>query len=273
MVNVIVILLALAGYSLLNLGQAIQKFGLGLKKDGLLKKWSIWFIGTTGTFIAVLLIMAALSLGNVSLVSPMAGSGLIILTLFSHYFLKEKIHKTDIWGVMLIVTGSIVVGLLSGHKEKEHVDHFLIILFPSILIVTFITSWLIGKKTSFKAIIAGGSAGMVAGLGVIFQKALLINTEVTIISTENLSLLLYNPYTYFWIAATLFSFILLQFAYKAGSAIQIIPSFNVTLILIPIIGGTVIFKERVTLLQWLFILIILCGVYLLTGKQKTSSAI
>lgn len=76
------VLLAFIGSSLLNIGQAIQKMGLALVPASRLRGWALWAWGTLMITSVSFIILFAVSIGSVSLISAMAGSGLASLTLF-----------------------------------------------------------------------------------------------------------------------------------------------------------------------------------------------
>lgn len=270
MTNLFVILIAFTGYSLLNFSQAIQKIGLSYDKEHYIKKWLIWFSGTLGTLIAIGIVMIALAFGKVSVVSSMAGCGLIILAIFSYFVLKEKISLKNILGIILIVFGSGLVGLLNNQSDNKEMNFLPIIIYPFAFFLIYLILWLIGRKSKFSGFITGGCSGMFAGLGVIFQKALLIHGNILS------NFILQNPYLYLWLGLTVISFFILQYSYHLGTNIQIIPSYNVNLIIVPVIGGAIIFKENLIVCQWISILLIIFGVFLLTGKkiiQKKESGI
>mgnify|MGYP006301464363 CR=1 FL=1 len=62
----------------------------------------------------------------------------------------------------------------------------------------------------------------------------------------------------------------MQFAYKYGKSIHVIPSFNVNLVIIPVLGGALVFSEIVTFFQLTGVLLILSGVVFLgvSGKRR-----
>ena len=57
--------------------------------------------------------------------------------------------------------------------------------------------------------------------------------------------------------------VILQVSYRYDTAIRIIPTFGVNYILIPILGGLIVFGEVLRPLQWSGIGLILFGVVLL----------
>ena len=78
--------------------------------------------------------------------------------------------------------------------------------------------------------------------------------------------LLSNPWALTWIVISLVSMVVMQFAYRMGKAIQIIPAFAANTIAIPVIGGVLVFSERLHVFQWIGVILIFTGVLLLTLK-------
>jgi drug/metabolite transporter (DMT)-like permease len=64
--------------------------------------------------------------------------------------------------------------------------------------------------------------------------------------------------------------VVMQFAYRRGKAIQLIPAFAANTIAIPVVGGLLAFSERLHPFQWIGIILIFAGVFLLTIKTSYS---
>jgi multidrug transporter EmrE-like cation transporter len=77
-----------------------------------------------------------------------------------------------------------------------------------------------------------------------------------------------NPYSIVWVCISLSSIIILQFAYKKDKAIRIIPAYSATNIVLPLISGMLCFGERLSWIQWIGVVAILAGVFLITAKPK-----
>jgi uncharacterized membrane protein len=96
--TVLSLLIAFAGYSVQNISQASQKIGfLRMKKDrktGMI----IWGAATVGTGLSTLILLTAVSLGQVSLVGAMAGTGLVSMTIYSRFVIKEIPGKNKMAG-------------------------------------------------------------------------------------------------------------------------------------------------------------------------------
>ena len=169
----------------------------------------------------------------------------------------------------------------------EHLFYFLGAVFAVFILLILILK----KREVLLGILLAGGAGTLGGFVILFQKistsalgraASFLKTNNSIPSTVSLleTLLLRlvyvfaNPYAAAWIALSLLSTFVLQFSYKHDEAIRLIPSFNSAYILIPILGGVLIFREPLYPLQWAGVSLILCGVSVLTfGKSRQKGTV
>jgi drug/metabolite transporter (DMT)-like permease len=272
------ILLGFLGYSILNIAQATQKIGLRLAKQKKLKGRLLWTAATLGTSVSVFVLLWAVSLGSASLVGAMAGTGLAALAVFAHFVMKERVGKKELTGIVIIISGAALIGYLA-EKNKAGVillDRLFILL--GIVILLYVVLWIVfAQKDSTAGIVIGGFAGALGGFIPLFQKVATSapgresaffpaspGSEATLWS--GLLSIFANPYALIWIGLSIISVVVLQFSYKRDTAIRIIPSFSANCLLIPLIGGVACFLEQLHILQWLGVVLILGGLFLLTVK-------
>lgn len=261
--QILSIIYAFLGSSLVNLAQAIQKIGLDSPDEKKLRKWEIWGSGTVLMMIGPLVIQYATSLGGASLVGAMSGTGLATLTLFSHFVMKEKIKSNELTGVITILLASLLIGIFStGKNIKSTINLTTLLIFISIVTTGYIICTSISIKIGkLIGIILGGFSGATGGFVTLFQK-------VTTSNPTGATNIFLNPFFYTWIIISLVSFFILQFSYKKDKAIRIVPSFSANYILIPVLGGVICYSEIMNLFQWIGVLLILAGVLLITIKIK-----
>lgn len=278
------ILLAFFAYSLLNITQATQKIALKIAKSRKLPGIFLWIFATLCTTASIFIVRHAVSIGNASLVGAMAGSGLASLAVFSHFVMKERIGKKEILGVFVIIVASGIIGALSPEEKSTIILLDRLFIYLAIIAVVYILVWILFyKRDEIVGIIIGGFAGALGGFIPLFQK---VETsaigKASSFFPENvapdqgglLGLLISilrmfaNPFALIWICLSIASIVVLQFSYKRDKAIRIIPSFSTNCLLVPFIGGVICFQEQLHYGQWIGVILILAGLFLLTIKIK-----
>ncbi|CAN1217621.1 Probable magnesium transporter NIPA9 [Linum perenne] len=119
------IILTLAATAGNNIGKVLQKKGTiilpplsfklkVIRAYALNKAWVIGFLMDIG---GAMLMLKAISQAPVSVIQPVSGCGLAVLSVFSHFYLKEVMNVIDWVGITLAAIGTIGVG--AGGEEQE----------------------------------------------------------------------------------------------------------------------------------------------------------
>jgi uncharacterized membrane protein len=267
---VLSLVLAFAGYSVQNISQASQKLGFIKMEENKRRGVLFWGFATMGTGLSALILLVAVSLGQVSLVGAMAGTGLVSLTLYSRFVLKDHIGRNEITGICLIILAAVFIGIFADEASVVVIEIKLLTIKLIIVSLTYGILWVVFfKKEGALCVIIGGFAGALGGFVSQFQK---ISTSVQVegdMVTDSVSgfSALMNPFTLIWILISICSMIVLQFAHKNGKPLRVIPAFSANYILIPVIGGVTCFGEVLHPVQWLGIGIIIAGVLIITIKK------
>jgi drug/metabolite transporter (DMT)-like permease len=264
----------------MNISQAGQKIGLARKDEHALSGWALWIGATIGTLLSVAVVLVALSIGAVSLVGAMAGSGLVTLAVFSHFVMREPIGKFDLLGIALIIAGSALIGLFALEQGEPSPRWLVLHGFTVALVAAYLVAWLLARGGDRTGLVLGGFGGALAGASMLYQNAATIVADVGALIylplAESLAWgrlsALVNVYLILWFVISNGAFVLLQFAYGRGKAIHVIPAFNVNFIVVPVLGGVIAFAERVHLLQWVGVAIIVAGTVLLTAKPSDTQS-
>ncbi|MFW6262208.1 MAG: hypothetical protein ACOC6J_11570, partial [Spirochaetota bacterium] len=72
-----------------------------------------------------------------------------------------------------------------------------------------------------------------------------------------------------WAGLSVVSMVVIQFSYRHGQATQIIPVFTGNFILVPVVGGVIVFGESLGTVQWAGVVLIVVGSIVL-GRRRAS---
>jgi drug/metabolite transporter (DMT)-like permease len=261
------ILLAVLGYSILNLTQAVQKIGLHVRDDDRTKGTLIWLAATVSASLSVLLVYAAISLASVSMVGALAGTGLIALALFTSFWMHESLALRHIIAIGAIAGGAVLVGLYDSSSSGDADMALLYGLLAGGALIGGLL-WLLTGRSRIRAVVIGAFAGFLGSYAQLFQNISTTGAELSDGVILFLVTTLGNPITLIWVALSLSSVVVIQFAYKHGDAIQIIPVFTSAFILTPVAGGVLVFDESLVVLQFAGIALIVAGTIVL-GRRGT----
>lgn len=129
------ICLTLAATAGNNIGKVLQKKGTVILpplsfKLKVIRAYAVnkaWVIGFLMDIFGALLMLRALSQAPVSVIQPVSGCGLAILSIFSHFYLKEVMNAVDWMGITLAGIGTIGNELVLVVRSKR----FLLYLYSS----------------------------------------------------------------------------------------------------------------------------------------------
>lgn len=266
------------------LNPCIQNVGMGLQKWSVDKtpaseskrekrKWvGIWILGLLFQAVVVVLGSIALGLGNAATVGGFAGLGLIFLAGFSRLVLKEIIVPKEYAGMALIVAGTVVLGAFSHGSQSAAVNmktERLVMFFSVYLAFAGVGIFLLTRNLhTYGGAILGIIGGSMNALGVIFQKVV-VNSAVTLHGDSAgigaiILKLLSSGWTYLMIVGGVGGLIVIQFGYKYGKAVQVVPGHASMVVMLPAIAGVIILGETVPIRCILSIVLIAIGVLITT---------
>jgi uncharacterized membrane protein len=272
---------AFTGYSIHSIAQAGQKIGLATAANHRTRGMVIWIFSTLSMPTSIFLILYAVSIGNASLVGAMSGSGLASLAVFSHLYMRERITRRELIGVFTVIAAALLIGFFRVEKAAGNPNLTALYVYFPVVCGTYLLFWLVfHKRRRIVGIVNAGLAGALGGFVPLFQKIstspLGLSQAMIHLHFSNetaLSSLLYrganlfsNPWALSWIVISLVSMVVMQFAYRLGKAIRLIPAFAANTIVIPVLGGVLTFGERLHVFQWIGVILIFAGVLLLTLK-------
>lgn len=281
------LLISFIGYSILNTGQVLQKLGMDLlprkRRVGVITL----IIANLTTISSTFVVLVAISLGDVSLVGAMAGSGLVTMVLASHLILKEPLEARILGSIGIIIAGIFLLGYFAGAPTSRYNPYYLL-TFSILVTVALLLGIFLSRNSSFYGPSLGAFSGAWAGLVTLLQKSADLYTGPRFLplwltdgivhltslvgipetfSTEAVRVLL-NPYVPLWVAISTSSMFLIHFAFSRGRAVHIIPIYSALFILIPVIGGRIAFRESLGLVQWTGVGVILAGSILINIQRS-----
>ena len=268
-----------------NVGMGMQKWSIDktpLAEDSAKKAgWiGVWIIGLLFQIVVVLLAFKALTLGNASTLGAFAGLGLIFIALFSMVVLKEKIVRKEIMGILLIMAGTIVLGYFSHGSQSPDVvmdetrttaffGTYLALVMVGIVMLKF-------HLHTFGGGILGLIGGSMNGIGVAAQKivthtAVKMEIDFSTFATfwSTLVVLLADVYTWIMVVGGVGGFIVIQFGYKFGKAVQVVPSHASMVVIVPALAGVILLGETVPWICWVCIAVITAGVLITTTADPS----
>ncbi|XP_020224680.1 probable magnesium transporter NIPA9 isoform X1 [Cajanus cajan] len=283
------ILLTVAATAGNNIGKILQKKGTIILPPLSLKLKVIrayvlnktWVIGFLMDISGALLMLRALSLAPVSVIQPVSGCGLAILSIFSHFYLKEVMNAVDWVGITLAGFGTIGVG--AGGEEQEVVA-LSIFHIPGLAFVVFIlfillNGWLrickhqrreqeMMEYDVVEEIIYGLESGILFGMSAVISKMGFLFLE------QDFPKLLVPVCIMISVCCSGTGFYYQTRGLKHGRAIVVSTCAAVASILTGVLAGMLALGERLPsepkarlalLLGWLLIIV---GVILLVGSTR-----
>jgi len=253
------IILAIIGAAINNFGIVLQKRQVNIKappenpdknifdiKDFL--KDPIFILGILmQTIIYLPFLISSMDILGVTLAQPLSNSGIIFLVIGLLYLLNEKLRKWEVFGTILMIISVItlafggVVGDITLNIFINSMDQFWIFMFI-IAFGSIVSLLLILKIEKSRLALLGFLAGLCYSLvSISLQIFTLSITELH----QTIALPLMISGMLGAIVGTIFGILSTQEAFKRGQAINIIPFSQISMNLIPIIAGILIFKQQI----------------------------
>jgi multidrug transporter EmrE-like cation transporter len=214
------------------------------------KTWLAGIILATAQWYVALLAMPLLPL---SLFSSLLGANLAILAVFSHFFLKEPVRRTELIGIAAIIAGVVVLGLTAQRLPgkislAEMITDFTeprAVFYTALLVLGVAASVVYGrtKRCAHGDVTFGLASGFLLAIGQIYSKAFMSGFN------EGQSLGVAAATVMWWIfifllaIGNLGNMVTIQFGFQKGRAVIVATLAQVTGSLGGILGGVVIFNE------------------------------
>lgn len=283
------VLLTLAAAAGNNIGKVFQKKGTLILpplsfKIKVIRAYAFnkaWITGFMMDIFGAMLMLRALSLAPVSVIQPVSGCGLAILSIFSHFYLKELMNVVDWTGIILAGIGTIGVGA-GGEEQKPSpisIFHLPWLAFFVAIVFVILNGWLriyrrqrreqeLMQSEVVEEIIYGLESGILFGMASVISKLGFIFLE------QEFSTMLLPLSVAISICCSGSGFFYQTRGLKHGRAIVVSTCAAVASIVTGVLAGMFALGERlpaapgarlVLLLGWLLIIV---GVVLLVSSSR-----
>ncbi|MHA1211473.1 MAG: DMT family transporter [Candidatus Heimdallarchaeota archaeon] len=213
-----------------------------------------WMFGLALNSSSTLFAAGAFALASISVIQPLYGFGLIVLVIFIHFYLKERITRLDILGVIFGIAGIVIIGIIASPTEALDYtgmrDMFIstnsivfFAIFSAVALIAYIVSEKTKKTTSLIFLVI--SSAIWTSTQNIFNKA--VATAVADLGFKGA--FFGEAALYSWIFVLLFLFvsiigiIMLNIAYQNGHGVIILPIWTAIQVIVPVLSGIIIFDE------------------------------
>ncbi|MHA1271599.1 MAG: DMT family transporter [Candidatus Helarchaeota archaeon] len=263
------IVMAIIASAMFTFGAIFQKKGADeLKENGVeikmndiktlitMAKNKIWLVGIILGSLGGLPYFASQALIGVTLAQPLQGTGLLMLVISAVYYLKEKLKLGELIGVSILIFGPIFLSL----SNVQDIDIALeitdigfissILIFYVLCISGIIISYVLSKKDFKPSIMLALNSGIFFGMGAISAQLGVFFLEMNAGILSILGAILGFGMI---IIGNAIGTLIVNMAFQKGKAVRIIPIQGIGNLLIPIIGGIVIFQQVVLFLNFFII--------------------
>ena len=292
MSTALAIVYAIISYTLLDIGFVLQKKGVdelpaietqnATDNAKNFLKSKTWVAGFLLTNVQIIFYWLALNEGSLSLVVPMMGFGLVVFVIFSVILLEEKLTKKEIGGIVLTITGIVILGLTTPETEEQisydemvrillQIESIIFLLGCLVAAIVFV---MLSVSRDYKNadVLFGLSAGILTIFGAVGSKAFMTPIDPGNPATIWLALSLLGWWIFLimLIGGSFCSMVSQQIGFQKGKAVLVVALFNVLNILLPSLFGILIFDEWAeldpNLVNWkiLSFILLLAGVLILS---------
>jgi drug/metabolite transporter (DMT)-like permease len=246
----------------LHIAKAMERQGIEifdqirekLKKDAKdpnhppdVKKPVIYIVGLILNNTTVVYTILSQLYGPAALYTSTFGIGLIALMLYSHFVLHEPITQNEWFGSILIIIGTVIIGVEGLYRPVYDLATVDIIVTWVLLLIFFISSGIAIGTTYLrnKPIVTGFIFGFVAGAcggldAVIKNIAMNMDGQPVIIPVSTMAWIFYI--LSYLIGFSAFMLTQWGFARQARASI-LVPAYNCMYIVIPLIFQTILLPE------------------------------
>ncbi len=256
------VMIGLISYSFLYLGKGIQKYavdGITATKSLKTKHSGIWIFGTVLTALPVFLQWTALLFAPIKMIAPLEGFGLIVLLVFSRFFLKEKITALEITGTAAVIAGIILIAVFFEENPVSRPVFnpvpIYFLLFPLLALECIILVLCIRAGWPAAGYVIGFSAGTAMALQTLSKR---ISSIPGFALYGSIGVFVFAPLTLF----------ITQLGFTRARAVEVVPAFTSASIIVATLSGFFILSERLLPPQIIGIILVSAGAVCMTAFRN-----
>lgn len=244
------IILAFVATVLINLGFALQKRGASLAElpDGGRRKLVTIRVWRTGLFIMLAgwaMYFVSARFAPISVIQSVLGAGLAALALFSVFYLKEKVSAAEWAAFAAMMAGVTLLGLSAGEAVAAPAPRALPVFgFSAAVAAAAAGLFVLGRRETAArpGVTLGLAAGLLIGLGSMHIKAL-YNFAGPEAAAGGSDLIAFGLCLPLLIAGNILGIVVVQYGFRKGRALVVVPVQQVTNKVIVILGGMLTLGE------------------------------
>jgi drug/metabolite transporter (DMT)-like permease len=184
----------------------------------------------------------AVSQAPVSMVAVVMQAGIALFVVASVLILGERASPREWVGIGAIVFGMVMLTLsLSGGEAEGKFEPEMLLVFAALVTLAGLAPMAVARMSG-RGAAAAIVAGVAFGLGAMFTKSMTL--EFTAGAGGTLLRVVFTPYVYCMLAANIIGIVLLQNSFHSARAIIAMPLSGALSNIVPIVGGMIVFGER-----------------------------
>jgi multidrug transporter EmrE-like cation transporter len=239
-------LLMAIGLLMMKSRSAHLPIATGANMFGAIAAWirdPMWFGGLGVQTVGWACYVIAVSRAPVSMVAVMGQGGIALFVIASVLILGERASVREWTGIAAIVFGILMLTLSLGGAEGEGAfEPATLLTFTAVLTLAGLAPMAVARMNA-SGMAAAILSGVAFGLGGLFTKAL--TQAFTAGDAASIAFrIISSPYLYATLVADIGGMVLLQNSFHSARAIIAMPLSGAVSNIVPIIGGIIVFGER-----------------------------
>ncbi len=283
------VLIMLVATSMTNIGAVLQKKAV----DGLppfdsaplldsvraVLRTPLWLVGWLLATSAIVLNMVALGLADISVIQPLNGFGLVVLAVFSRFYLGERLAGPALGGVVLVIAGVAAVGFMLPPSQVFASAQEILACYThggavaalgGFVLVAGGAWWLARRWAGMAGILFAFAAATCSVLGLSFSKGFfgmltVVGPGATLGAWPSYLLLA------LLLCFSALALMLQQLSFQKGRAVVVTPVFASASVALPLAVGWFVFHERLPAAALAGPVLIALGVVLLGLRDDGTS--